>query len=93
MSMDKMEKHAHETIDVNEPLFSDDDEHRVMINVSRWLLSIYQDVVGDEKFEAGIGFSKQLDIGFNIIGREDIFERFKVCFDEKEKVIEFYNKI
>jgi len=36
--------------------------------------------------------SKQLGIGFNIIGRKDVFERFKICFDEKEKVIEFYNK-
>ena len=49
--------------------------------------------IGDEKFEAGIGFSKQLGIGFNIIGRKDIFEEFKICFDEKEKVVEFYNKI
>jgi branched-chain amino acid aminotransferase len=49
MSMDEMEKHVYETIEVNEPLFSDDDEHRVMINVSRGLLSIYQDVVGVEK--------------------------------------------
>ena len=46
--------------------------------------------IGDEEFEAGIGFSKQLGIGFNIIGRKDIFERFKICFDEKEKVVEFY---
>lgn len=46
----------------------------------------------DEKFEAGIGFSKQLGIGFNIIGRKGIFERFLICFDEKEKVIEFYHK-
>jgi len=49
--------------------------------------------IGDEVFEAEIGFSKQLGIGFNIIGRKDVFERFKICFDEKEKVIEFYNKI
>jgi len=36
--------------------------------------------IGDEEFEAVIGFSKQLGIGFNIIGRKDI--------DEKEKVVE-----
>lgn len=45
--------------------------------------------IRDEVFEASIGFSKQLGIGFNILGRKDIFERFKVCFDEKEKVVEF----
>lgn len=49
MSMDEMERHVQEVIDLNDPLFEEDDEHRVMINVSRGLLSIYQDVVGAEK--------------------------------------------
>lgn len=49
MSIDEMEHHVYETIEVNEPSFEKDDEHRVMINVSRGLLSIYQDVVGVEK--------------------------------------------
>lgn len=40
------------------------------------------------EFEAEIGFSRQLGIGFNIIGRKDIFERFVICFDEKNKVVE-----
>lgn len=43
-----------------------------------------------EEFEGLIGFSRQLGIGFNVIGRHDIFERFKICFDEQEKVVEFY---
>lgn len=42
----------------------------------------------ETKFEAEIGFSKQLGIGFNIIGRKDIFERFVICFDEKNRVVE-----
>lgn len=54
MSMKEMEEHVYETIDKNDPLFEKDDEHRVMINVSRGLLSLYQDVVG-------------VDIGPNII--------------------------
>ena len=49
MSMKEMEEHIYETIDRNDPLFEKDDEHRVMINVSRGLLSLYQDVVGVEK--------------------------------------------
>ena len=49
MSIDEMEKHVYETIEINEPLFADDDEHRVMIDVSRGLLSIYQGVVGIDK--------------------------------------------
>ena len=34
------------TIEANEPAFAADDEHRLMINVSRGLLSIYEEVVG-----------------------------------------------
>lgn len=49
MSMVEMEEHVYETIEKNDPLFEKDDEHRVMINVSRGLLSLYQDVVGVEK--------------------------------------------
>lgn len=45
-----------------------------------------------EEFEARIGFSRQLGIGFNIIGRLDVFDRFKICFDEIEKFIEFHSK-
>ena len=49
MPLEEMEKHVNETIEANEPLFSDDDEHRVMIDVTRGLLSIYEDVVGVHK--------------------------------------------
>lgn len=45
--------------------------------------------LAEEEFEAVIGFSRRLGIGFNILGRKAIFERFKVCFDEKEGVVEF----
>ena len=46
MSKEEMEKAIIETIEVNEREFESDDEHRIMIDVSRGLLSIYQDVVG-----------------------------------------------
>lgn len=46
-------------------------------------------MLADKEFEAKIGFSRSLGIGFNILGRLDIFEKFRVCFDETEKIIEF----
>lgn len=49
MTMDEMEKAIYKTIEINDHLFSKDDEHRIMIDVSRGLLSIYQDVVGLKK--------------------------------------------
>ena len=49
MTIDEMEKHIYETIEANEPFFATDDEHRLMIDVSRGLLSIYQEIVGSYK--------------------------------------------
>ncbi len=46
MTIDEMEKAVYETIEANDPVFTDDDEHRVMVDVSRGLLSIYQETVG-----------------------------------------------
>lgn len=48
--------------------------------------------IGAEAFEAEIGFSRQLGIGFNIIGRRNVFDRFKICFNEEQKLIEFHEK-
>ncbi|MBI2953573.1 MAG: aminotransferase class IV [Chloroflexi bacterium] len=50
MTMDEMERAVYETIEANDPIFAPDDEHRVMIDVSRGLLSIYaNNVVGVSK--------------------------------------------
>ena len=43
---EQMERHCYETIEANEPLFADDDEHRLMIDVTRGTLGIYQGVEG-----------------------------------------------
>jgi len=44
MTIEEMEKAVYETIEKNEKIFSDDDEHRIMIDVSRGLLGIYHDI-------------------------------------------------
>jgi len=46
MTIDKMEEAVYEAIKANEPAFEDDDEHRVMIDISRGLLSLYEGIVG-----------------------------------------------
>jgi branched-chain amino acid aminotransferase len=45
MTIAEMETAVAETIRANEPAFADDDEHRLMIDVSRGLLSIYEDKI------------------------------------------------
>jgi branched-chain amino acid aminotransferase len=48
MTIEAMEQAVYDTIDANAAAFAPDDEHRVMIDVSRGLLSIYQGIVGVE---------------------------------------------
>lgn len=44
MSIDEMEKRVYETIEANEPMFDENDEHRIMIDVTRGALSIYHGI-------------------------------------------------
>lgn len=46
MSKAEMLEAINQTIEMNEPAFETDDEHRLMIDVTRGLLGIYNDVVG-----------------------------------------------
>lgn len=44
MTIDEMESLCYEVIERNEPIFTDTDEHRLMINVSRGPLGIYSQI-------------------------------------------------
>ncbi|MEW6419606.1 MAG: hypothetical protein AB1480_16080 [Nitrospirota bacterium] len=46
-------------------------------------------MVGDIEIETTIGFSEHLGVGFNLLGGKDIFERFKVCFSDSNKIVSF----
>jgi hypothetical protein len=45
--------------------------------------------LGPKTFQAAIGFSEKLGIGFNILGRNDIFDKFIVCFDDMKNHVTF----
>ena len=49
MTQDEMIEACHKTIEANEHLCEQDDEHRLMIDVSRGLLGIYQGIEGLKK--------------------------------------------
>jgi branched-chain amino acid aminotransferase len=53
MSIDELEKACYETIEKNEKVFNENDEHRLMINVSRGPLGLYESVF-DGKLEPTI---------------------------------------
>jgi len=46
IDIDEMERICYKVIELNDPCFREDDEHRLMIDVTRGLLSIYEGIVG-----------------------------------------------
>ena len=68
----------------------DGSQIKVYIHKVRCKLADLPDEPVGEEFGASIGFSRHLGIGFNIMGRLDIFDRFRICFDESERTVEFY---
>jgi len=48
--------------------------------------------IGNVKFNAEIGFSDRLRVGFNLLGRKDIFEQFTVCLSDKDMIVTFYEE-
>ena len=78
MPVADMENLCHEVIEKNEPAFQADDEHRLMINISRGPLSIYADIFGG-KLEPTVvvadfplrwtvtGMGKLFDVGINAV--------------------------
>jgi len=44
LKIEEMERTVYKTVEKNSKIFNKDDEHRILINVSRGLLSIYEDV-------------------------------------------------
>lgn len=57
------------------------------------LISIYLHQLpiqlGSLQFPCRIGFSKQLNVNFNILGKADVFDQFKVCFTQSQNLLTF----
>lgn len=45
--------------------------------------------IGNISLSATIGFSPRLGVGFNLLGRKDIFEHFDITFSDSAKVVTF----
>ena len=73
--------HADTAKDLNIKLESGKEDYISMADRSKIKIYLHKIKVkiATEEFTATIGFSTQLGIGFNIIGRLDIFNKFKIC--------------
>lgn len=72
MTIDEMEKAVYETIEKNESAFSDDDEHRIMIDVSRGLLGIYQGI--DEAHKGPNVIIADFPLKWTVVGMGKLFD-------------------
>lgn len=45
--------------------------------------------LGVKQFVGKVGFSEKLGVGFNLLGRMSVFDRFRICFMENEGVLSF----
>jgi hypothetical protein len=45
--------------------------------------------IGTISFNAIIGFSEKLGVGFNLLGRRSVFEKFILVFDDKKRQTTF----
>ena len=45
--------------------------------------------LGPTRFNATIGFSPRLGVGFNLLGRQDLFSHFDVTFSDTRRLISF----
>jgi branched-chain amino acid aminotransferase len=78
MSINDMEKAVYETIEENKKIFAKDDEHRILIDVTRGLLSLYHGIGGVDPGPNVViadfplrwtvqGCSQLYDIGVNLV--------------------------
>jgi len=47
--------------------------------------------LADSRFRAEIGFSEQLGVGFNLLGRRGFFDYFQICFNDKQRFVELHS--
>jgi len=44
--------------------------------------------IAGRRFSSKVVFSREFLVSFNLIGRESVFDRFIICFNEKRRIVE-----
>jgi hypothetical protein len=45
--------------------------------------------ISPERFLAKVAFSERLGVAFNLLGRDSVFTRFKICFQKHQQMLSF----
>jgi len=71
-------------------------ERRYPVGVSGHICAYLNEIeleIADIKLKCNVYFSDEFIPCFNLLGRDGIFNHFKVCFDDKERALTFIKKI
>lgn len=58
--------------------------------INGYMHRLYINLAG-KRILTSVVFSKDYNVSFNLLGRKNIFENFKICFEEKKKTVSFQN--
>lgn len=64
----------------------------LQVGDGRWIsvyLNYLEVQLGTTRFFCPVGFSEQLGVRFNVLGKKGVFERFRVCFQEAQGMLSF----
>ena len=85
LSVDEMESICNEVIAANDPLFEPDDEHRLMINITRGLLGIYD---GRVDVPSGVNFIvADFPLRWTVAGSEHLYKEGIDIFIPSQRMI------
>lgn len=68
---------------------------KVIVGDGKFITIFLHDVdlqIGPHRMRVPVGFSEELGVGFNLLGRYGVFQHFKVCFDDRERTVVSYRK-
>lgn len=51
---------------------------RIPVRIEQW------------EFTCEIGICESFKVGFNVLGRKDVFEQFRVCFSDAKRIVTFH---
>ncbi|MBI4530325.1 MAG: hypothetical protein HY709_02285 [Candidatus Latescibacteria bacterium] len=68
---------------------------KVIVGDGKFLTIFLHDIelqIGLHRIPAPVGFSEELGVGFNLLGRYGVFQHFRICFDDSKHTVTFYRK-
>ena len=60
-------------------------KNKKIVKTNNYLLGIEHKIIADKEISCKIAFSDEIGTSFNLIGRETVFDKFLITFNEKSR--------